>query len=119
MTKACVFKQTHNSGLHGGYWDSRFANQKLTIIIGILNTATGQWLDGGSTPTSGGVGVYNFESGTRDDGSIVVPVRYDLLRQGDAMIVRCPRYKSRTAPPPAGFDVYKYVIWFNTQSLSF
>ena len=50
---------------------------------------------------------------------MAVPVRYDLLHQGDAMIARCSRYKSTTVPPPVGFVVYKFVIWFNTESMSF
>ena len=119
VTKACVFKQTRDTGLLGGYWDNRFAYNKLIITLGIQDTATGDWLDGSSGPTSGGADVYNFRSGTGGDNTMAVPVRYDLLHQGDAVILRRSRYKSTTVAPPVGFDVYKFIIWFNTKSLTF
>ena len=119
MTKARVFKQTHDTGLLNEHWDRRFAYDKVAIILGIRNTATCEWLNGNSGPTSGGADVYNFHYGSTGDQSMTVPVRYDLLRQGNAMIVRCSRYKTTTVPHPVGFVVNKFVIWFNAESMNF
>ena len=117
--KSAVVKQTKTSGCAGDHWDQTRAFNKLIIILGIKNLETGEWLDRRSSgPTSCGVDVFTYLSGSQQDDPFALPARYDLLRQGDAMILRSSRYKSRTVPPPAGFEVYKYVIWFNTHALA-
>ena len=99
----------------GSRWDRGQAYNKFIIILGIKNLATGEWLNRSSGATSFGVDVYDYTSGGCMDGPMTSPVRYDLLRQGDAMILRCSRYKSQAALPPAGFEVYTYVMWFDTE----
>ena len=98
-TKSQVTKQTNDSGGEVAQWDYTSAYNKLILILGIYEMAAGRWLDRSSGPTSGGVGVYNCRSGSRDDNPMTVPARYDLPHAGDAMILRCDRYKSETPHP--------------------
>jgi hypothetical protein len=113
--KACVNRYTKNSRILECNYDHGDGLNKFIIILGIMNLETGEWLNGSSAATSFGVDVYNYTSGSRWDNPTTRPVRYDLQRQGDAMIVRCSRYKSRAFHPPAGFEVWTYVMWFDTE----
>ena len=113
--KACVNRYTKNSRILECIYDRGVANNKFIIILGIKNLETGEWLNRSSAATSFGVDVYNYISGGRRDDPMTPAVRYDLQRQGDAMIVRCSRYKSRAFHPPAGFEVWTYVMWFDTE----
>ena len=113
--KACVNRYTKNSRILECIYDRGVANNKFIIILGIKNLETGEWLNRSSGATSFGIDVYNYISGGRRDDPMTPPVRYDLQRQGDAMIVRCSRYKSRAFHPPAGFEVWTYVMWFDTE----
>jgi hypothetical protein len=113
--KAAVLKQTTTTGCAVAHVEKTRASNKFVMILGIKNKATGEWLDRTSAPVSCGVDVWPHLSGSAQDHPLAEPVRYDLLRQGDAMIIRSSRYKSRTVPPPAGFEVYKYIIWFNVR----
>ncbi len=113
--KACVNRYTKNSRILEYNYDHGDGFNKFIIILGIKNLESGEWLNGSSAATSFGVDVYNYISGDRRDDPVAPAVRYDLLRQGDAMIVRCGRYKSRVFHPPAGFEVWTYVMWFDTE----
>ena len=114
--KSCVNRYTKYTGLSECKYDGGVSNNKFIIILGIKNLDTGVWLDRSSPATSFGIDVYNYQSGSWWDEVNTRPVRYDLQRQGDAMIVRCSRYMSRTVLPPAGFEVYTYAMWFDTHS---
>ncbi len=113
--QACVGRYTKNSRILGCNYDHGDGLNKFIIILGIVNLEMGEWLNCSSAATSFGVDVYNYTSGSRWDNPTTRPVRYDLQRQGDAMIVRCSRYKSRAFHPPAGFEVWTYVMWFDTE----
>ena len=112
--KSCVTRYTKYMGLQKCKYDG-VSNNKFIIILGIKNLDTGVWLDRSSPATSFGIDVYNYQSGSWHDEPETRPVRYDLQRQGDAMIVRCSRYKSRAFHPPAGFEVWTYIMWFDTE----
>ena len=114
--KSCVNRYTKYTGLSECKYDGGVSNNKFIIILGIKNLDTGVWLDRSSPATSFGIDVYNYQSGSWNDEPETRPVRYDLQRQGDAMIVRCSRYMARTVLPPAGFEVYTYAMWFDTHS---
>ena len=64
------------------------------IILGIYDHERENWLTRRSRPTSGGADTYNYLTGDADDDSVTVPARFNLTHQGDAMILRGPRYKS-------------------------
>ena len=113
--QACVNRYTKDTYISGCLWDYADGDFKFIIVLGIKNLSTGEWLNRSSAGTSFGVDVYDYISGSRRDDPMTPPVRYDLQRQGDAMIVRCGRYKSQSALPPAGFEVYTYVMWFDTE----
>jgi hypothetical protein len=119
VRRSCVFRYTNLTDADGEYWDTAHAFNKVIIILGIKNTLTGEWLNRSSGPTRFGVDVFNYLSGSVRDNPMNGPVHYPLPLVGDAMIIRCSRYKSCTALPPAGFEVYTYVIWFNTEQLNF
>ena len=119
VIKSCALKQTKDSGLLVAHWGASPAYSKLILTLCIYDTEAGRWLDRSSGPTSGGVDVHIYLPDSTDDNPMTAPVRYDLTYAGDAMNPRCDRYKSQTPPPPAGFDVYKYILWFNGEQLNY
>lgn len=115
VRKACVYKQTSESGCLAPHYGSGTAENLLIALLGTWDKTNEVWLTREGKMVPGGVNVYPASYGTREDDPMALPIRYDLKLQGDAMILRHRRYKSETVPPPPGYDVYKYVIWFNAE----
>ena len=109
-----ILRQREDVGCLDRHFDSDKRLQCAILVLAIYDCTEHDWCDHISPEVPCGVDVFDFYSGDREDQADAFSVRCPLNHVGDCMILRGAHFANKTVKPPPGFEVYKYVVWFET-----
>ena len=110
VSHVSILKQSEESGCLDKHLDPDTRLQCCILLLAIYDYIQHEWLEYNSPEVAGGVDVFDYYSGERDDHGAAFPVRCPFNHVGDCMILRGAHFANKTVKPPPGFEVYKYVI---------